>query len=209
MDEHRLTEALTTHQHCRRRDFALSYSTTALALLGIGRARALGSRRGTLALEDTLGGVMSEPRVLTPFHSRLAWANGTRIPLVLAVLLSTLAISPRGAAQQSAQGDCMLAPHRDRIDATLASLVVEREEVIDTAANSRGQSYTIVDMDVSGATDGCVVLAGPIPELAQDRYSWLYDAPDISLPAEHIIIAPARPARLPLQPGDGNTNPTY
>jgi hypothetical protein len=88
--------------------------------------------------------------------------------LALVVLGATGGASPPLAAQPGADGDCALAPFRDRIDATLASFTVEREERVGRAANLQGQPYEIVDVALSGTVDGCVVKSGPIPALAQD-----------------------------------------
>ena len=109
------------------------------------------------------------------------WRRRAGALLTLVLLAAAGGASPRVAAQPGG-GDCALATWRERIDATLASITVDREDRVGRAANLQGQPYEIVDVGLSGTVDGCVVKSGPIPALAQDAYSWLYDAPDISLP---------------------------
>jgi len=77
----------------------------------------------------------------------------------------------------------------------------------DVSAAEQRAGYRRVDVAVSGSVDGWVVRDGPVPHLAQDAYSWVYDSPEIGLPQEHLLtVDPSRPYPLPIQPCDGNTS---
>jgi len=147
---------------------------------------------------------LSEPASV--WHTA-TWPRRIAPLLTLVILATTGEASPRAAAQPA--GDCALAPWRERIDAAVASITVEHEDRVGRAANLQGQPYKIVDVGLSGTVDGCVVKSGPIPALAPDGYSWLYDAPDISLPEEHVTAAPSDVHPLPYTATSGNTSQRY
>ena len=140
-------------------------------------------------------------------HRRPAALRYAVIPLVFALIGAAMLPPDRAASLQA--GDCVLASYRERVDATLASMVVEREERSATT-DFRGRPFDWVDVYFSGTLDGCVTKGGPLQSMTREPYSWLYDAPDVALPQEHLLIVDrTQPYPLPLRPGDGNTSPRY
>ncbi|HLH24264.1 MAG TPA: alpha/beta hydrolase domain-containing protein [Chloroflexota bacterium] len=126
-----------------------------------------------------------------------------------ALLGLTLTMATQPTRPAGAQGDCALAPFRERIDATLASMTIDHEET-SAATDSRGQPFTRIDVGFSGTVDGCVTKGGPLQMMTREPYSWLYDAPDIALPQEHLLsVDRTKPYPLPIRAGDGNTSPRY
>jgi hypothetical protein len=103
-----------------------------------------------------------------------------------------------------ASADCVLAPFRDRLNATLASLVIGEIADEGIVENSKGQPYQRLRVPFSGTLDGCVTKEGPLA-------GRLYDAPDIALLNEALSTAPdpREPFTLPLTPGQGNTSERF
>jgi Alpha/beta hydrolase domain len=104
-----------------------------------------------------------------------------------------------------ASADCVLAPFRDRINATLASLVIGEiveEGIVETR---KGQPYKRFRVPFSGTLDGCVTKEGPLA-------GRLYDAPDMALLNEALSdpeLDLREPFPLPLAPGQGNTSERF
>src|SRR3712207_1247275 len=121
-----------------------------------------------------------------------------RLPVVIAMLGSLFlpALAPAAA-----QGDCALAPFRERLDAMHASIEDWSATDRGTIPDRLGRPFQRVDIRYSGTLDGCVSKDGPLA-------ARLYDVPDISLPQEALSTQQDldRPFPLPLQPGRGNTS---
>lgn len=107
----------------------------------------------------------------------------------------------RGAAAVGAE-PCGLNDWRARLDAVAASLRVEREEVV-AQEDRRGRPLDSIDLGVSGAIDGCLLLDGLFDSLTSERYGWLLDT-DIALQQEsylyHVVTRPTDPLDLPPRP---------
>lgn len=78
--------------------------------------------------------------------------------------------------------------HLDNLDATYGSLEVEqvRESPF---ANRHGHAYTRLETSLSGRLHGWVYTGGPVARLTDDDYSYLYDAPQITVPQEHFALS--------------------
>ncbi|MBV9004347.1 MAG: hypothetical protein JO181_06780 [Solirubrobacterales bacterium] len=93
-----------------------------------------------------------------------------------------------------------------RVEAIVRSIVVESRTESEVHS-ADGRPFRSIDLALTGLVDGCVVLRGPVPELAPDRYSWLYDVPSLCLPQEDLLVVdPDKPYPLPLGSGSGNTS---
>ena len=94
----------------------------------------------------------------------------------------------------------------EQVDAILRSIVVEHRNE-SGGQDADGRSLRVIDIGLTGAIEGYVVLRGPVPELSADRYSWLYDVPALCLPQEDLLVVdPDLPYPLPLAAGSGNTS---
>src|SRR5437879_3515020 len=89
---------------------------------------------------------------------------------------------------------------RERISSTRDSIRIESES--DQPGRTRaGLPYRRVELSFSGTADGYVTLDGPIASSAPDRYSWMYDVPELCLPQEHLLLVDRlKPYPLPLTP---------
>ncbi|MBV9119825.1 MAG: hypothetical protein JOZ39_03880 [Chloroflexi bacterium] len=102
-----------------------------------------------------------------------------------------------------------LQPIGERIAATRRSMTIDSESTSEER-DVLGVPWRRIEVGFSGSTDGVVAFEGPIPELAEDRYSWMYDAPDLTMPQEHFLtVDRLAPYPLPVKPGDGNTHPRH
>jgi hypothetical protein len=119
-----------------------------------------------------------------------------RLPVVVVMLC---ALFLPALAPAAAQGDCALAPFRERLDAMHASIEDWSATDRGTIPDRLGRPFQRIDIRYSGVLDGCISKDGPLA-------GRLYDVPDISLPQEALSTQQDldRLFPLPLQPGRGN-----
>lgn len=169
----------------------------------------MSTRRGPHVKRPVMAALQgrTQEEMATFERGSISWRAASKWISTVTLLFLMSALMSAAIKAQSA-GDCRLDPFRQRIDRTLQSVTVEKEEK-GTTTSKEGVPYLFSDVTFSGSLDGCVVLQGPIPDL-KAGYSWLYDMPDVSLPQEHfLVIDRLAPYPLPLKPGDGNTSPRF
>src|SRR5689334_5732409 len=111
----------------------------------------------------------SDNQVFTDYYMPLSISK-------LGALLLLVCLLPVRLRAEAETGDCNLDSFRQRVDAIVNSIVIEKEERT-IITNAHGEQYVVVDVSFSGFVDGYIVLVGPVAS-SKTNYSWLHDIPD-------------------------------